>query len=250
MWLNNFGIEAADGQYRPFSGDFNGDGKHDVAVYQPNAGRWFVAVNTGSSFSSAGALWLDGWAVEQQDNYWQNLVGDFNGDGKDDIAAYAPIIGRWVVAVSTGASFAPAPGPYAGGVWLDGFGVDGSSPGAYIGLVGRFAGSDSKADIGVYQPTQGRWWVAKTVGSSFVNQGLWLEGFGVENASQRWRPFVGDYAGTEITWDDIGVYAPVAGRWFVANNTHSSFQPVSGPYGGAWLDGWAVESYPGHYRTQ
>ncbi len=68
------------------SGDFNGDGKTDMAAAY-NLGSSFAFyewTSTGTGFKSLGAVYTSGsftWA------YAQFLAGDFNGDGKDDIVA-------------------------------------------------------------------------------------------------------------------------------------------------------------------
>ena len=66
------------------AGDFNGDGKDDVAkVFNDNGlASVDVHVSNGSSFS------MQRWAT-RQGGFWdaqQWVVGDFNGDGKDDLA--------------------------------------------------------------------------------------------------------------------------------------------------------------------
>ncbi|MEM6471114.1 MAG: SdrD B-like domain-containing protein, partial [Planctomycetota bacterium] len=62
------------------AGDFNGDGKDEVAVYV--AGEWFVDLN-GNGYWDQGDLWiLLGTEMDRP------VVGDWDGDGKDDIGIY------------------------------------------------------------------------------------------------------------------------------------------------------------------
>src|SRR5437899_6555673 len=69
-----------------FTGDFNGDGKTDLAQFTKD-GRWLVSLNTsvigGATTYGAPELW-DTWSPASM---WRQLfVGDFNGDGKTDVA--------------------------------------------------------------------------------------------------------------------------------------------------------------------
>ena len=79
---------AASVSGRVVAGDFNGDGLCDIAtMYDYGNGRtqWHVFLSTGSSFKS----WQN-WREQTQYPPGQMtdkvIAGDFNGDGKDDIA--------------------------------------------------------------------------------------------------------------------------------------------------------------------
>jgi hypothetical protein len=66
-----------------FSGDFNGDGKWDVGLYNPNAtdGNFFIQYGNGAGGFSSQTAWH--WGVFPQG---QVFTGDFNKDGKWDVA--------------------------------------------------------------------------------------------------------------------------------------------------------------------
>lgn len=86
-------------------GDFVGDTRSDLAIFDPDTGDLHVEVSTGTYFAD------QVWAVWQDPSKWQNfMVGDFNGDGKADIIAREPSTGDngddiWQIASSTGSSF-------------------------------------------------------------------------------------------------------------------------------------------------
>ncbi len=70
-------------------GDFNGDGRDDVAARL--AGAWWVSLSTEEGTAGAASRW-GVW----KDVAWENVtVGDFDGDGRDDIAARHKF-GWWV----------------------------------------------------------------------------------------------------------------------------------------------------------
>src|SRR5262249_13157912 len=72
-------------------GDYNGDGKADIAGFYKEGGQWWVMTSSGSTFNSA-TLW-DTWSTSVT---WQfALVGDYNSDGKADIAGYYQGGGQW-----------------------------------------------------------------------------------------------------------------------------------------------------------
>ncbi len=109
---------GASANYRVLVGDFNGDGKSDLATVSPNAaGAWsdWVALelSTGTGFVSAN--WAGSTPTHMRNggasaNY-RVLVGDFNGDGKSDLATVSPnAAGAWsdwvALELSTGSGFA------------------------------------------------------------------------------------------------------------------------------------------------
>jgi hypothetical protein len=66
-------------------GDYNGDGKTEVAFFRPTTGKWYV-----NGYSSIYGL-----------SFGQNgdipVPGDYNGDGKTEVAFFRPATGRWYV---------------------------------------------------------------------------------------------------------------------------------------------------------
>jgi len=91
------------------SGDFNGDGYTDVAGFYDYPGsktKIFVWLSNGSSFSCQS--WWDMPSGYNTDNIEHMVAGDFNGDGRDDVAVmydYPGSATRIHVWLSTGKSF-------------------------------------------------------------------------------------------------------------------------------------------------
>ncbi|MFC0180210.1 FG-GAP-like repeat-containing protein [Thorsellia kenyensis] len=99
-WANTMIWDSYDRKPR-LLGDVNGDGKSDLIGFDTSVS---VALSTGSSFSSTN-FWLNNFG---SNNGWVSndasprLVGDVNGDGKDDIVGFKDSV--WV-STSTGTSF-------------------------------------------------------------------------------------------------------------------------------------------------
>ena len=82
-------------------GDFNGDGRDDIAGRNTATGEWRLGISTGSTFTDV--TWGEAWNTNVP---WTEVqVGDFNGDGRDDIYALASGSMQQYVAYSTGSSF-------------------------------------------------------------------------------------------------------------------------------------------------
>ena len=161
----------------PAIGDFNGDGKDDIVTFtRGDAADVYVALSNGTGFGP-GAKWHDYSPSAPR----SQLVGDFNGDGLDDIVTFTRGDNADVfVALSNGTSFGP------GIKWNDHFAIGTETP-----AVGDFDG-DGRDDIVTF--TRGDAadvYVALSDGSRFVGGD-----FGV---TQKWHDYFaldGEIAGT------------------------------------------------------
>jgi hypothetical protein len=101
----------------PRIGDFDGDGKADIATFTNNAAAdVYVATSNGAGFVGTTVKWNDFFALAGEFPY----TGDFTGDGKDDAIVFTKgTLSDVFVGASTGAGF-------LGGVkWHDLFGLNG-----------------------------------------------------------------------------------------------------------------------------
>jgi hypothetical protein len=152
MWTNGPAPGVPVGN-KCLAGDFNGDGKTDLACYTGSGGNWHMTQSTGSGWSAS--LWTGGPSPDEPVGN-KCLTGDFNGDGKTDLACYASG-GNWQMGLSTGSGW-NAP------MW-----TSGPSPGVPVRnrcLTGDFNG-DGKTDLVCYSGGAANWQMALSTGSGW-----------------------------------------------------------------------------------
>jgi len=199
-------------------GDFDGDGKDEVAAFSANDGSWWVFDY--ESGTLVGTRWADfatssGWVAHQ--------VGDFDGDGRDDIAQFHPSNGTWWVSRSKGSAFFTTE-------WAD----FATASGWQARLSGDFDG-DGRDDIAQFHPSNGTWWVSRSTGSGFSTT-EWAD---FSSASGWQARLAGDFDGNGR--DDIAQFHPSNGTWWVSRSTASGFST------GLWADfasasGWQARN--------
>jgi len=129
-------------------GDFNADGRADVAVRNATNGAWRVLVSSGSGFTP---VKFGTWAT---DATWANVAGgDFNGDGRTDLVGQRAD-GAWHVALSTGTSFSTSIWSYLSS--------------SEFATVGDF-NADGKADVAVRNAANGAWRLLASSGTAFAS---------------------------------------------------------------------------------
>jgi len=190
--------------------DFDGDGKTDMAVWDPTKYNWFIrnsATNTQSDvyYGIAGDI---------------TVSGDYDGDGKTDIAVWRPSDGNWYINNSS-----------TGSQSVTNYGTSGDIP-----IPGDYDG-DGKTDIAVWRPSTGNWYI---INSATNTQSVVTYGTSGD------IPVPGDYDGDGKI--DNAVWRK--GTWYITNsatNTQSVTNygtsgdlPVPGDYDGDGITDKAV----------
>jgi len=143
--LSNWNAPStAGGWSAPVVGDFNGDGRDDLAAFDatnPADKQWQVSLSTGVSFQS-----VEAWATQSSISPVAGSIvaGDFNGDGRDDLLFRKSGTSNWAIAISDGSRFNA---------------IDPSSPVSTAWtskLVGDFDGDGAEELLG-WNTTAGRW---------------------------------------------------------------------------------------------
>lgn len=170
-------------------GDWDGDLKADQAVYRmgknPGDQSYFYYRGTFNN------LFDNITYIPFGQNGDLPIVGDYDGDGKQDPTIFRPSKGEWwYLRSSDGTNRAFQ------------FGRNGDKP-----VSGDFTG-DGKTDIAFFRPETGEWFVLRSEDNSYYSAPFGVAGDVL---------VVGDYDGDGR--DDIGVWRPSNGIWYIAKSS-------------------------------
>lgn len=225
------------------SGDYDGDGTSDIAVFRPSTRLWAVRKVTRFYFGKSGDT---------------PASGDYRGDGTTAAAVFRPSRGLWLIRGLTRFYFGarndiPVPGDYNGdglcdpgifraakrlwairGVTRSYFGAPADLP-----VPGYYSGSRRK-DLAVYRPGSSLWLIRGVTRLYFGRAGD--------------QPVPGSY--TVSRRDEIAVYRPGTGLWAVRGVTRvylglPNSRPQPGDYQGMNAEQPAVfRSRNGEWRVR
>jgi murein DD-endopeptidase MepM/ murein hydrolase activator NlpD len=193
----------------PTPGDYDGDGITDISRYDGSALVWYVRPSS-SIPGSAPTIGLPSVTMPATIPANISAPGDYDGDGKTDLAVYRPENGQWIVKASGGVSIPDT----TFGDPSDGVPV----PGDYDG--------DGRTDFAVFQTMTRVWRVKMSSGGADINK---------QYGDPFDKPVPADYDGDGKT--DIALYRPleswsgIEGKWYIiysSTNTELSPTPIYG----------------------
>lgn len=219
------------------SGDYNGDGISDIAIFRSDNGLWAVRGLGRTYFGASGDI---------------PVSGDYDGDGITDIAIFRPSSGLWAVKDFTQLYFGdslsqPVPGDYDGNKTCD-IAVFGERTGLWSlkGISRVYFGalrdkpvpgdynSDGATDIAVFRSSSGLWAIRGVTRAFFGRRG--------DNPVPGVYRWYGSSKANAQCRDEIAIFRPCSGMWAVRGSSRFFFGgqygdiPVTGDFKGNSLD--------------
>jgi hypothetical protein len=214
--------------WKPQSGEFNGDGKIDVALVHNDTYSWkvLVALSKGNGTFSAPVYTL----VSSENlaaSYWNPQLGDFNGDGITDVALVHNDSDSWKTLVS----LSKGDGTFSAPIYTL-VSPDNMSSSYWTPQLGDFNG-DGITDVALVHNDTDSWktLVALSKGDGTFSAPAYTLASPESVSSSYWRPQLGDFNGDGKT--DVGLVHIDTDSWkllsIAASGKNSNL--IGGVYG-------------------
>jgi len=95
-----YGVGWGGPAFKPVPGDYDGDRKTDIAIYNTSSGGWWIIPSSGTGPQGQVGAYGVGWGGPG----YNPVPGDYDGDGKTDVAIYQSSNGGWWIIYSSDGS--------------------------------------------------------------------------------------------------------------------------------------------------
>lgn len=190
------------------SGDFEGDGQADLAVFRPTDRNWYLLYSSNNQFQSV-SFGLPNDRL---------VIGDYDSDGKTDIAAYQtdnpdyPGLGVWQIRNSSGNNLRRSI------QW----GLPDDIP------IAMDIDRNNTSDLAIFRPSNGTWYIMR-MGDIIKPRTLGAPENGVHYRIIQWgmagdKPLAGDFDADGV--DELVAFRPSAGDWYIYNDVTRTYKVV------------------------
>jgi len=196
----------------PVTGDWNGDGKDTIGLYNPRTATWYLNNKTDGSQDDVYTVHVDAGKG------FRPVVGDWDGDGSDSIGFYNPATRVWALYNMDNGAVTDA---------VPKFKID-NAPANGRPLAGNWDGQGGDG-VGIYNPATHTWMATNTL----TSKASFEISFTTDNhPDNTWRPVAGDWNGDGK--DTFGIYNPKANDWYLNNTMTATIDPkflktINGP---------------------
>ena len=202
---------------KPMLGDIDGDLRADLIIWRASTGTWYwLTSSSGYSYAAGGGIQWGNPSLGDQP-----VAGDYDGDGRADLAVWRASTGTWYwLTSSSGYSYASARGIQWGNQSLGDTVITGDIDG------------DARADLILWRPTDGTWyWLTSSTNYSYASAGAKQWG----NQSLGDVPMIGDFDGDGRA--DLTIWRASTGTWYwLTSSSGYSYSSATGRQWGASTD--------------
>jgi hypothetical protein len=206
-------------------GDYAATGTANLGVFYPAFDGWYIRNGNGTNSSVF-------FGAANRD---VPVPGDYLGNGVTNVAVFDPLIDTWYIDRTPIGSSSP---PVVTSVQFGLVGKDVPVPAGYD-AIGFY-------NIAVYRPSTSQWFILHNSVNAGSTGSTQVVSFGPANGG--FKPVPGDYEGVQS--DQIALYDPSTGNWYVRNSTTPGVTDPVVNVGGKAGDIPVPADYDGIGRTE